>query len=932
MHAKSIKGEMKMQTKNKAYTTLIIAVLTLSMILAAIPLASANPLAVALRNLTDTGDLTTGPVGTKVLVKVTDTTPGGLVKVYWDSIKDWDGKAGYLGEAYAVGTTATITIVVPAAVKGDHYVIAKDIESSATASATFTVTQTIVLSPSKALAGDTINVKGTGFPSLTSIVVLYKPSGPTSVEEFVGIGDGSRKVFYLANKPVKGGSETITTWTGETTVTAETVTLSGSGVGPYTGNLTHVPVKPASIELTVSAEWGGVSGDVVMTDTNGDGNLESTSNRFNNGTINYATGDIKFTFKSAPDTDPTSASADYKYYHNSSALTYTIDYITGIITFATAPASGAAITAEYDYYSVALQVSASTNDVGNFTATFQVPAAETTGNKLVKALDSKGNEAYATLNIVSCIMALSPTKGYVGSTVTVTGRGFTAGKTVDIRWYIGSQPLTVVDDYPVATDGTFTTTFKVPAVPDPRPPGDIYSVDAVDTAGKIDSTTFTVVAPAKIILSPTSGKVGATVTITGSWFTPDTKVTFTFNGAPLTTIPSPVYTDGDGAFTADFKVPNVAAGTYTVKATDAKGVSATATFKVTVPVVVIQTRATEYLQGDTISIYANCSEPYDAYIEITDPNGVPFYSFVVDDGTSWMEVDGWYTLPYVVSFPLNMMPIPSDAPLGSWNFTAYEATVTPHPGGGLDYSTDKSKILDTNLFTVRERPTLATILDRLDEVNATLSGLITDAEGNLKAYIDTSLGPVTASLNAINATLVSIKNGVATISTTVGEIKVTLQALDLSAINAKLTSIENKVVTISTSIGTVQTTLGDINAKLVSLEGSLATIETDVGTIKTDVAAIKPVVTEIKDGVATVQTDVGVIKGKVETVEGNVATIKTDVGTIKVDISDVKTDVATVPGAISGVTLPIWIAVVLSLIAAIASIYAVITIRRKIAG
>jgi hypothetical protein len=761
---------------------MIVAILMLSVAFAAVPAARA---ATALSVNCESKQ---GSVGTEVTVTVSGTTPGGLVRLYWDTV------ANLLAEGYAVGTTATFTIVVPAAVQGDHYVIAKDVESGATSYDIFTVDPAIELIPEKVLPGDTVTISGTGFAGSTSVVVLYTPTNSTSTSEFVGIGDGSRRVFYLANKPVRSG-ETITNWTDETSVSTEPVTLNTSGAPTYTGTLENAPVKPGSLTLTVS---NGTNNYNITDD--GNGALTSTTLNITASSIDYATGEFSFTLGGTPP-ELVGATADYTYYAASNpAIGYTIDYVAGVITFATAPASGVAITANYKYYSADLQVSASTNNVGNFTASLRVPTTEVSGSKTIIALDSKGNEANNFLTVVYTLITLSPEEGYVGTTVTVTGRGFTAGKTVDILWYMSPTTsgsyITVVDNYPVAADGTFTATFNVPAVPDPTAPGNDYSVKAIDSVGKSDSTTFKVVAPAKITLSPTSGKAGDTVTITGSWFTANTEVTFTFNGAPLTTIPSPVYTDGTGAFTADFKVPDVAAGTYTVEATDAKGVSATATFKVTVPVTVIQTRASEYMPGDTISIYANCSEPYDAYIEINDTNGVLFWSGWVDD-SSWTEIDGWYVLPYTAALsniPLSMMMIPSDAPLGSWNFTAYKATVTTHSGGGFDISCDKTKILDTNTFTVVAKPSLHDVL---------------------------------ASLSDINAKIVAIDGNVATISTKVGEV------------NASLSSIVTAIESVGNDVVQINTALGTINGTITAINGNVATIQTDVGTIKADVSTIK---------------------------------------------------------------------------------------------
>jgi len=493
--------------------------------------------------------------------------------------------------------------------------------------------------------------------------------------------------------------------------------------------------------------------------------------------------------------------------------------------------------------------SVSSNTLGSFTCTFKIPTEidevdMTNGGKTIYAYDEDDNIGFATLTIGPYI-TVTPTKGYMETTVTVKGRGFTtdpADETVDIRWYKSTTPseyVTVVDDLDIGSDGSFTVTFEIPLVTDPVAPGTEYTVQAIDSYDPVNikpTATFTVIKAPKIVLDPKSGEVGDEVEVTGEWFTASKKVTMTFGTAALTTSPSSFTTETDGSFICTFDVPDVAEGSYTVKATDESGVSATYTFKVILAVTVIKTRATKYMQGDIVSVYGNCTEaPEDTFLVITDPEGVLFDSIHIEEG-DWIQDEDtdMYTLPYFFTSEY-WEHLPADASLGTWNFTAYET---------WDYYDGGEDILDSNLFTV-VASSMQTILDRLDT----------------------------------------------------------------------------------------------INAKIVAIDADVATIKTDVGTIKVDVAAIKPVVTAIDGNVATIKTDVGTIKGQIVTIVADVATVKTDVGTVKASVASIattatgtKTAADATKAALDGMTTIIYVAVIFSLIAAIAAAFSVYQINKKIAG
>jgi len=155
--------------------------------------------------------------------------------------------------------------------------------------------------------------------------------------------------------------------------------------------------------------------------------------------------------------------------------------------------------------------------------------------------------------------------------------------------------------------------------------------------------------------------------------------------------------------------------------------------------------------------------------------------------------------------------------------------------------------------------------------------------------------------------------------------KVSEIAVSLSALDAKVVEIKDGVALLTTKFGAMNATLQAINAKVIAIDGRVATIATDLGTVKVDVAAIKPVVTSIQGDVATVKTDVGTIKVAV-------ADLKTLATAIQTAATDAKTAASDAKTAIGAMSTPLYAAVILALIAAVAAIASVVQISRKIAG
>ena len=172
-------------------------------------------------------------------------------------------------------------------------------------------------------------------------------------------------------------------------------------------------------------------------------------------------------------------------------------------------------------------------------------------------------------------------------------------------------------------------------------------------------------------------------------------------------------------------------------------------------------------------------------------------------------------------------------------------------------------------------------------------------------------------LGETGAVLTAINNTVTQISTNLG------------LMNATLVALNGNLATLMTSVGTMSVDIATIKPQIATISNGMATITSSVGTITSSLNSIGTTVNSIKDGVATIQTDLGTLQGTVTATDGKVATIQTGIGTLTADVADVQTSVDAVPGAVN---LPIWIAVILALVAAIASILCLVLMRRKIAG
>jgi len=543
-----------------------------------------------------------------------------------------------------------------------------------------------------------------------------------------------------------------------------------------------------------------------------------------------------------------------------------------------------------------------TNATGSFSGTITVPAIPMANFDVYafNATDEAGNSATDMVTIdyyITCFPGSGPT----GITIWISGR-IASSVAYDLR-FNGALIATGT----TGTDGSYFETYSIPSVLSPGQ----YPIDIWWNLTDVRSVNFTVTAVPTISLGATSGLAGDTVTISGANFVMMSDITLYFGTTVVNS------TDMDdrfgpcsfmGSFSEEFTVPSLAPGTYAVSVVDSWGATSAAGVFFTIyptPLITVETRATEYYQGDLMSLYtwSNVIPSYDVMWQITDSTGnIYIYGYIYTSDWDLISSNS-YMVPYIsirVSTYWNNM-IPDDAPVGVWNFTAYNSGT--------------SAIIDTNLFSVSAKPDMQTVLDALNANTTTILDEIDECCSNM-----------TALLEALDGKIVAIEGTIATISTTVGTIQTTVSGLD-----AKITSVSNGMATVQTSLGTVQTSISSLDAVLGVVAGDTATIKTSIGSVTTSLDSLDAVLGVVAGDTATIKTSIGTINGTITDMEGTLATIETDLGTLRMDVAAVKTDVdESLPVTVD--MMPVWIAAILSLIAAIAAIFAVVTIRQKIAG
>lgn len=195
---------------------------------------------------------------------------------------------------------------------------------------------------------------------------------------------------------------------------------------------------------------------------------------------------------------------------------------------------------------------------GNFTTTFTVPDDAEAGTAYVEVQMPLGGEIRKSFVVTGREIVLDSEEGTVGTVVTVEGKGFYAGRELDIYYYSKGSKVNIATET-ADGGGEFSLVITIP-----ESTAGAHKISAEDILGNSAEASFEVLP--SIMLSAYRGPTDDTITVSGSGFAGQSNVTIRFGATPVAS----GITDKYGSFQIPFIVPMMKAGGYAIEAEDAE--------------------------------------------------------------------------------------------------------------------------------------------------------------------------------------------------------------------------------------------------------------------------------------------------------------------------------------------------------------------------
>ena len=436
------------------------------------------------------------------------------------------------------------------------YVLKANVSSTTVATANFTVTPALKL-PAKSQVNATIAISGTGFGDDAAVSLSWAGgvACPGLLANVLGAFSCSYKIpaIYWGSYVVTASDNMSHTATAVLSIAPLLTIGPTSGPVGTTINVTGAGFAPNS---ALSVVW--TDGLVCSRTTNAAGSFGCT----------YVIPPIPEPSKSVIGYTFTAADASS---HNATATFRVAAHLTESPSFGPPGTVVTLVGSGYPANTIvkanwsglgAPVCSAKSSSTGGVSCSFAVPAVPANAYTIQM---SAGQTTPQLTFTVTALLTVAPTRGPVGTLVTLQGAGFVSEGTVTVT--LGA---TTACSLPTLATGSFSCTFRVPAIP-----YGIHSFAAADGFGDSASATFTVLP--QLALSPMSGPVGTQVTFNGSGYPANAGVTVTWASGAICS----ATTTGTGSFSCAAAMPPATVGPHAFTAKNDSSSSASANFTVT---------------------------------------------------------------------------------------------------------------------------------------------------------------------------------------------------------------------------------------------------------------------------------------------------------------------------------------------------------------
>jgi hypothetical protein len=269
---------------------------------------------------------------------------------------------------------------------------------------------------------------------------------------------------------------------------------------------------------------------------------------------------------------------------------------------------------------------------GSYTATFFLPEATKGIHKVYLTDSTYGDKAHAEFEVLPSVK-INPEEGPVGTQVALNGYGFTASQGIQIKF-----KDTVITTTTANTVGSWNVTYTILATPGG---GYTFDVEAKEGTVWVNWVSKYFKVTPKITVTPTSGRVGQPIQISGTGFGSKEKdIEITLGEKLWKEI---ISAEENGSWDVTVAVPPVQRGSYVIdasgrstRARDVEGVE----FIVEAGISVDKTLA--YI-GDTIAVEGGGFAPGETGVRVrfegtvVSPSTIP-----VDSNGCW---ESFFTLP-----------------------------------------------------------------------------------------------------------------------------------------------------------------------------------------------------------------------------------------------------------------------------------------------